>query len=150
MPFVRPSNKILVAGNPVVEECLGENTGASDDLKPGMLCIKGTGDHQVKYAGAAAVNVAGVADFDPRYKITDAFPEGTSLRVLSGAIVVVLTLAASQTINKGDKLIAAANGQVQAYPATPAAGDEEKIVAVAKESVTTGAGETKPIMAELK
>jgi len=119
-------------------------------LVPGMLCIKGTADHQIKYAGAAAVNVLGVVDYDPRYKITDALLEGTSVRKLSGPIVVVLTLAASQTINKGDKLIAAALGQVQAYPASPAAGDEEKIIGKAEESVTTGAGETKSIMVELK
>lgn len=150
MPLGKPTNKILVAGEPIVEECLAENTGASDDLKPGMLCIKGTEDHQVKYAGDAAVNVDGVVDYDPRYDITEALAEGTSVRKLSGSIVVVLTLAESQTINKGDKLIAAALGQCQAYPASPAAGDEEKIIGKAEESVTTGAGETKPIMVELK
>jgi len=150
MPIGKPTNKILAAGHPIIEECLAENTGGSDDLKPGMLCIKGTADHQVKYAGDEAVNVLGVIDYLAQYKITDAFPEGTSVRVLSGSIVAVLTLAASQTINKGDKLVAAANGQCKAYPGTPSAGDEEKIIGIAKESVTTGGAETKPILVELK
>lgn len=169
MPFVRPSNKILVAGSPIVEELLAENTGGSDDLKPGMLVIKGTGDHQVKYAGAGAKNVQGIADYDPRYKITDAFPEGTSVRVLKGSIVVVATLAENQTINKGDALIAAASGEVKkgadiavavpsgatAVTSTAAQPDLTEsgsippdgiVVGHAEESVTTGAGETKPIM----
>jgi len=42
MPWVQPTNKILVGGAPIVEECVAENTGASDDLVPGMLVIKGT------------------------------------------------------------------------------------------------------------
>jgi hypothetical protein len=146
MPIGKPTNKILAAGSPIVDECVTEGTS----VKPGLLVIKGTADHQVGLAGAAAVNVHGVADYDPRYPITDAFSDNHPVRILSGPIVAVLTLAESQTINKGDKLMAAANGQVQAYPATPSAGDEEKIIGVAEESVTTGAGETKPILAELK
>ena len=146
MPFVKPSNKILVAGAPLSEECVTE--GAL--VKPGLLVVKGTGDHQVGLAGAGAVNVLGVADYDARYNIADAFPDNHPVRVLSGPAVVVLILAASQTIGKGDKLIAAADGQVQAYPGTPSAGDEEKIIGVARESVTTGGAETKPILVELK
>lgn len=76
-----------------------------------MLVIKGTGDHQVGLAGAGAANVLGAVDYDPRYKISDAFTDKHPVRVLKGTIVV-LTLVASQTIAKGDKLMAAANGQV--------------------------------------
>jgi len=147
-PFVRPSNKILVGGAPIVEECVAENTGASDDLKPGMLCIKGTADHQVKYAGAAAVNVVGVVDYDARYPITDAFAEGTSVRVLKAPAVVVLTLASGQSVANGDKLIAAASGECQEFPGTPSAGDEEKIIGVAEETVDAS-GAAKPIMVRL-
>lgn len=147
-PFVRPSNKILVGGAPIVEECVAENTGASDDLKPGMLCIKGTGDHQVKYAGDEAVNILGVVDYDARYVITDAFVEGTNVRVLKAPAVVVLTLASGQSVAKGDKLVAAASGECKAYPATPATGDEEKIIGIAEETVDASGGAL-PIMVRL-
>lgn len=89
MPFVKPSNKILVAGEPICDECVAEKTGASPDLKPGMVVIKGTADHQVKYAGASAVNAQGVADFDARYKLTDAYVDGAPVRVLKGVFVFV-------------------------------------------------------------
>lgn len=146
MPFGKPANKILVAGQPIIEECVAENTGGSDDVKPGMVAIKGTGDHQVKYAGAAAVNAVGVVDYNFRYKITDAYPEGDPARILKGDFVWVGTLANGQSVSKGDKLICAANGELQAYPGTPAAGDEEKIVAVAEETVDASGG-AKSIMA---
>jgi hypothetical protein len=145
MPYGKPSNKILVAGTPIVDECVTEGTS----VKPGLLVIKGTDDHQVVLAGAGALNVLGVVDVDPRYDMTEAFPDNHPVKVLKGPIVVVLTLAASQTIAKGRRMQAAANGQVQAFPATPAAGDIEKLVGYAEESVTTAEGETKPIMVRL-
>lgn len=150
MPFSTPTNLVLVGGDPIFEENLiAENTGASDDLKPGMLAIKGTADHQVKYAGAAAVNVIGVVDYmhgvgfpDP-LKITDAIPEGKPVRLIKNNAVVRVTLANGQSVAKGDKLIAAANGEVQTYPGTPAAGDEEKIIGVAEETVDASGGAKK-------
>ena len=139
-PFVQPTATILVGGNPIIEECVAENTGASDDLKPGMLCIKGTADHQVKYAGAAAVNVVGVADIDGVHPKTTAYVEGKNVRVLKGPCVVLLTLANGESVAKGDKLIAAATGECAAFPATPAAGDEEKIIGIAEETVDASGG----------
>lgn len=118
MPFVKPLNKILVAGTPIVDECITEDT----NVKPGLLVVKGTSDSQVVLAGAGALNVLGVVDADPRYPITQTFPSGHPVKVLKGPIVAVLTLAASQTITKGRRMQAAANGQVQWFPATPAAG----------------------------
>lgn len=67
MPFVKPSNKILVGGEPLSEELVTEGTS----VKPGLLVIKGTGDHQVGLAGDGARNVLGVADYDARYPIAD-------------------------------------------------------------------------------
>lgn len=153
MPYVKPSNKVLVAGDPIVDECVTEGTL----IKPKLLVIKGAGDHQIGLAGADARNVLGVADYDPRYNIEDAFPDKHPVRVLKGNIVVVLTLAESQTVNKGDRLKAAANGQVQLLPgqAVNEGGTGtytlyfDLLVAYAEESVSTGAGETKSIMARL-
>jgi len=145
MPYGKPTNKILVGGTPIVDECVTEGTS----VKPGLLVIKGTNDNQVGLAGAGALNVLGVVDIDPRYKMTDAFADKAPVKVLKGPIVVLLLLAASQTIAKGRRLQAAANGQVQGFPAVPAAADIEKLIAYAEESVTTGAAETKWIMARL-
>lgn len=110
MPYVKPSNKILVAGSPLVEELVTE--GAT--VKPGLLVIKGTGDHQVQPAGDGAKNPLGVADYDPRYKITDAYADKSSMRVLKGPIVVLLTLASGNNVSKGQALVCAANGEVKA------------------------------------
>jgi len=110
MPYVRPANKILVAGSPLVEELVTEGA----NVKPGMFVIKGTGDHQVQPAGDGAKNPLGVADYDARYKITDAFADKSSVRVLKGPIVVVLTLASGNNVSKGQALVCAANGEVKA------------------------------------
>lgn len=144
MPFVKPTNKVLVGGNPIVEELETEGTA----VKPRLLVVKGTGDHQVSPAGAGATNALGVVDRDKEYGIDDAFPDGHPVRVLKGNIIVVLILAASQTITKGQKLMAAANGEVQAFSAA-AAGDSAKIIGYAEETISTGVGETKPIMVRL-
>lgn len=110
MPYVRPANKILVAGSPLVEELVTE--GAT--VKPGMLVIKGTGDHQVQPAGDGAKNPLGVVDYDARYKITDAFADKSSVRVLKGPIVVVVTLASGNNVSKGQALVCAPSGEVKA------------------------------------
>jgi hypothetical protein len=168
MPYGKPTNKILVAGTPIVDECVTEGTS----VKPGLLVVRGTGDHQVVLAGAGAKNPLGVVDIDPRYKMADAFPDKHPVKVLKGAIVALLLLAASQTIAKGRALICAANGQVQgavdlsvsvpsgatAVTSTAAQPDLTEagsippggvIVGYAEETLSTGAGETKWIMARL-
>ena len=152
MPFVKPSNKILVGGTPLVEELLTEGTL----VKPGLLVKKGTADHQVGLAGDGARDVLGVADYDPRYKISDAFPNKHPVRVLKGNIVVVLTLASGQNVAKGTRLKAAANGQVQELPSQYV--DEsgtsgytlyfDLLVGYAEESVDASAA-AKPIMVRL-
>lgn len=109
MPYVKPSNKILVAGQPLVEELVTE--GAT--VKPGMLVIKGTADHQVQPAGDGAKNPLGVADYDPRYKITDAYADKSPVRVLKGPIVVVVTVASGNNVTKGQALVCAPNGEVK-------------------------------------
>jgi len=57
--------------------------------------------------------------------------------------------ANGQSVAKGDKLIAAAAGEVQEYPASPALGDEEKIIGVAEETVDASGGAL-PIMVRLR
>ena len=91
MPFGKPSNKILVAGQP-----------------------KGTADHQVVLAGDGEKNPVGVADYMGKQPITDAYPDKESIRVLKGSIVVVATLASGNNVAKGAPLVCAANGKLKA------------------------------------
>jgi hypothetical protein len=109
MPFGKPSNKILVAGQPLVEECVAE--GAT--IKPGLFLKKGTADYQVVLTADGEKNPVGVADYDPRYKISDAFSDKHSVRVLKGAIVVVATLLTGNNAVKGQPLVCAADGKVK-------------------------------------
>ena len=152
MPFVKPSNKILVGGTPLSEELLTE--GAS--VKPGLFVKKGSGDHQVGLAGDKARNVLGVVDYDARYPIADAFPDKHPVRVLKGNIVVVCTLKSGQNVAKGARLMAAANGELQELTAQVV--DEsgtgsytlyfDLLVGYAEESVDASGG-AKPIMVRL-
>ena len=152
MPFVKPSNKILVGGTPLSEELLTE--GAS--VKPGLFVKKGSGDHQVGLAGDKARNVLGVVDYDARYPIADAFPNKHPVRVLKGNIVVVCTLKSGQNVAKGARLMAAANGELQEIMTQTV--DEsgtgsytlyfDLLVWYAEESVDASGG-AKPIMVRL-
>ena len=110
MPFVKPSNAILVGGSPLVEELVTEGT----TVKPGLFLKKGTADHQVTLAGDGEKKPLGVADYDPRYKISDAFPDKHPVRALKGSIVVVATLASGNNVTKGASLVCAANGKLKA------------------------------------
>lgn len=167
MPFVKPSNKILVAGAPLSEECVTEGT----TVKPGLFLKKGTADHQVTLAGDGEKKPVGVADYDPRYKISDAFPDKHPVRVLKGPIVILATLLSGNNVVKGAALVCAANGKLKAaadisvsvpsgavaVTSTAAQPDLTEIgsippygviVAFAEESVDASA-EDKPIMARL-
>jgi hypothetical protein len=168
MPFVKPTNKVLVGGNPIIDELVAEGT----TLAPRLFVRKGTGDHQAQLAVDGEIRPLGILDMDPRYKITDAFADKAPVKVLKGPIVVVAKLAASQTITKGQALVCAANGEVKAaatisvsVPAgatavTSTAAQPDLleigsippygvIVGFAEETISTGAGETKPILMRL-
>ena len=110
MPFVKPSNKILVGGTPLVEELVTEGT----TCKPGLFVKKGTGDHQVTLAGDGEKKPLGILDADLRYKIADAFPDKHPVKVLKGPIVVVATLLTGNNVTKGQALVCAANGKLKA------------------------------------
>ena len=110
MVFIKPTNKILIGGTPLVEELVTEGT----TCKPGLFVKKGTADHQVQLAGDGAKNPLGVLDADPRYPIANAFPDKHPVRVMKGPIVVVATLLTGNNVTKGQALICAANGKLKA------------------------------------
>lgn len=110
MPFVRPTNKILVGGQPLIEELVTEGT----TCKPGLFAKKGTADHQATLAGDGEQKPLGVFDADPRYPIANTFPDKFSVRVLKAPAVVVATLASGNNVVKGAPLVCAAGGKLKA------------------------------------
>lgn len=119
--LISPSNAILYAGEPEIQEMEVETT---TQFCPGKLVIAGTAAYQAAPAGAAALLVLGVADVPSDQKltayyteslggaVTKAFTASDQIRVLRGDIVVKCIAISGATIAVGTRLIAAANGMV--------------------------------------
>lgn len=123
----KPNNKILVAGSPLVQEL---NVETATSMYPGRLVIKGTNDNDIAVGGAAGICLGWLgyeqctsAVFMPTDRGT-IYAAGDQAPVLYGGGFVVLgKLTTSQTIVKGDRLTAGADGTVQkAAAATTATG----------------------------
>jgi len=114
--FKKPANRIVVAGEPLVHECKVED---ETNMYPGRLVKKGTNDDDIVVCGAGDIPIGWLgyeqaaspfqpADVDTAYNANDRAP------VLNGGRFVIVTrLAAGQIVNKGDALVAAANGEVK-------------------------------------
>lgn len=115
--YKKPINKVLVAGNPLLQELKVEGTVTY--MLPGRLVIVGTAEQQCK-VGTAAGKVLGFLGYEQasdHYKpatVDTAYALADFAPVLNGGgFVIVASLAASQgTIVKGDRLVAAANGEL--------------------------------------
>jgi hypothetical protein len=118
------ANKILYAGEAVYQEMEVETIA---NLAPGRLLITDTAEYQVQVAGAAALDVVGVADVMGDKKLTlmqtetaggaplTTYAAGDQIRVIRGPVVVKLLLLSGETITVGERLEAAANGMCRAY-----------------------------------
>ena len=138
---IQPSNAILTAGQPIIEEL---EVLTTTEFCPGKLVIYDTTDYQCKAAGAAAANVLGVADCPSDKKltdyftasaggaVTDTFDAADMIRVIRGPVRVKCILVSGQTITKGDRLVAAANGMVT--ECTADSGAPEDIIGFAAEA----------------
>mgnify|MGYP000899663219 FL=1 len=112
----KPTNKIVVAGEPLVQEL---NVETATNVYPGRLVKKGTNDNDIVVCGAGE-NCIGWAGYEQitnaGYMPTDVdtiYAQYAQAPVLyGGGFVVVAKLADNQTIAKGDRLVAAANGEV--------------------------------------
>jgi hypothetical protein len=168
MVFVRPTNTVLVGGNPIVEEGL-VTEGAT--CKARLFVKKGTADHQVTLAGDGEKKPLGILDREKNIPIADAFPDKQTVRVMKAPAVVVGILASGNNALKGQPLVCATGGKLKlaadiavSVPAgattvtsTAAQPDLTEIgsippygviVAFAEESVDASA-EDKPIMVRL-
>lgn len=122
---VSPTNAILESGTPLTQEM---EAGTITHLAPGRLVVQETNDYTCTTAGAADLDVLGVADVPSDEKLTlmqaDAtvsgaptktFTTGDQVRVLRGDIVVKLLLLSGEDVDVGERIEAAANGMCQAY-----------------------------------
>ena len=155
----QPTNAIVVSGTPSVQYL---NVETATNCYAGRLVKKGTHDNDIVVctAGGAAVGVLGYEHAPKKYRpATRAtiYAQNDQAPVLSGkGVTVLLYLAQSQTVSKGDKLVAAASGMVSKASAaeipsgtvavastsaqptvTGPIPTEGPIVATAEESVTT-------------
>ena len=112
----KPTNEIVAAGKPLVMEL---NVETATKVYPGRLVKKGTNDNDIVVCGAGekCIGWAGYeqvtnAGFMPA-DVDTIYAAGAQAPVLyGGGFVVVASLAESNTIVKGDRLVAAANGEV--------------------------------------
>lgn len=111
----KPINKILVGGSPLVIE---QKVETATNMYPGRLVIKGTNDDDVVISGAGGICTGWLGyeqgnaedlpdDVNSIYTINKKAPV-----LLGGGFLIVGYLAQSQTIVKGDRLVAAAGGMV--------------------------------------
>jgi hypothetical protein len=168
--YGKPSNSIVVAGEPVIQTMKVET---ATNMYPGRFVIKGTNsdDAIVATAGSAALGILGYEHTIKKHRpatVDTIYLQNAQVAILSGpGVVVVGSLADSQTIVKGDRLIVAAAGEVaKASAAAAAAGatavtahtaaptivgpipTEGIVVAVAEEAKTTS-GSSADIMMRL-
>lgn len=165
--YKKPSNKILVAGNPLVQELKIET---ATNMYPGRTVIKGTNDDDIVVgtapAGKSFEKIIGVLGYeqcrdpDKPADVDTIYAAGAWVPVLSGPCIVVGRLASGESVVKGDLLIPAANGELALMPdkdlnATFADTEVElelaqakSVIAVAEETVDASAA-AKDIMMRL-
>jgi len=120
--LIQPSNAILYAGQPIVQEMEVETT---TQFCPGKVVSVDTEDWQCEVAGDETTPI-GVADVPSDEKLTDyitesaagtvtkTFTAGDQIRVLRGDIVVKVMAKSGETIAVGTRVCTAANGLVVA------------------------------------
>ena len=154
-----PTNGIVASGQPKAQHLYVET---ASEMYPGRFVAKGTHDNEIAVCGAGgdAIGVLGYEHAAKKYRPTTkavAYQATDYAPVLTGpGVVLLLEVAAGQTITKGERLVVAANGKVAAASAaappvssTPVTSTgaqptmtgpiptEGIPVAVAEESVTT-------------
>jgi hypothetical protein len=131
--YTKATNQVLVHGNPLKSEMeIGANATAAKML-PRTVVIFDDVDFTVKEAGAKAEGWLGVLDVVPDKKIDDAYAVGDECMIIEGECDLVLRLAASENVTRGDKLVTAGDGLV-AKQAVGAMGAQGRVVGEVLES----------------
>jgi hypothetical protein len=142
--YVDAVNKIRLAGPFQSREKYVET---ATDMYPGRLVKRGTTDNDVVVntdGSAVSYGFLGYEDTAIPFRpatVDTIYATDDRAKVLFGpGMIVVGSLAASQTIIMGDKLVAAAAGRVKKWTPTLVESVQVDIVAKAVKSVSTGVG----------
>lgn len=118
-PFVEPTNKIVVAGEP--DERDYQVSGTVTEFKPGRLVKKGASDGLVVIGDKSGPNI-GWAGYEQVFApdkpadIDTAFVVGDKVRVLSGPGTILMGYSEG-VVNKGELVCAGSDGKVRKlYP----------------------------------
>lgn len=121
--FKKPTNAILVAGNPLIQTMKVET---ATTMYPGRLVVRGTGDDDA-VTGTVNGAVIGWLGYEQTIKkhrpatVDTIYLANAQVAVLAGpGIVVVASLANGQNVTKGARLCAAAAGELTAATAITA------------------------------
>ena len=132
---VKPINKIVAAGKPLVQELEVE---VATTMYPGRLVKRGTGDHDVVVSdstdGGDIVGWLGYEQTAPVFRPSTPdtiYVAADKAAVLNGGgFIIVASLASGQNVTKDDELIGVAAGEVSA-----ATIGSHNVVCFAEESV---------------
>lgn len=114
---VKPTNKIVAGGTPLVQELKVET---ATNMYPGRLVKRGTNDDDivVNTEGGNALGWLGYEQTNPVFMPTDVdtiYAQNDMVAVLNGGhFYVVGRLASGQNVTKGTPLVGAANGELAA------------------------------------
>lgn len=120
------------------------------NVYPGRLVIQGTNDDDIAVCGAAgeALGWAGYEDTAKKYRpalISTIYEANDQITVVNGpGIIVRASLASGQTVDKGSRLMAGANGELSG-----ATVGTHEVVAIAEQSVASTAAGTVIIVRSL-
>lgn len=142
--YQKPTNKILVAGNPLKQELKVET---ATNMYPGRLVTKGTNDDDiiVNTASTAVIGWLGYEQItNPGFQpdtVDTIYAANAQAPVLSGGnFVIVGRLASGQSVAKDAKLIAAAAGELTAAVNDTLDASSNFPVAIAEETVNASGG----------
>lgn len=137
--YQKPTNKIVVAGKPLVQELKVET---ATSMYPGRLVTKGTNDDDVivNTASTAACGWLGYEQItNPGFQpdtVDTIYTINAQAPVLSGGgFVIVGRLASGQSVAKDAKLKGTAAGELTAIGAEDLDASSNFVVAIAEETV---------------
>lgn len=142
--YVKPTNKIVVAGKPLVQELKVET---ATNMYPGRLVTKGTNDDDilVNTASTAVIGWLGYEQItNPGFQpdtVDSIYTINAQAPVLNGGgFVIVGRLASGQSVAKDAKLKGTAAGELTAIGTEDLDASANFIVAIAEETVNASGG----------
>jgi hypothetical protein len=146
MGFVKATNKIVLAGH---RQSVELEIETATTMYPGRTVKKGSTDNEMVVGAADALTMGWLsyedtpimyrpANIDTIYKVND-----RAAYVFGPGMILVGSLLYQEEIVMGDKLVGAAAGQVKKWtPTTDSAQNQEDVIAVAMETVTSADNKT--------